>query len=475
MSRVAWDGNFEFLGAPIGSAEYCGAFTSERVAQAKVTLDAVAKLTDPQVGLRLLRHCAGFCKMVYSMRVTDPEAHSAALLAFDELQRATFTEITGLRPNDAQWGQAQRGFTHSGLGLRSVARHAPGAYLASCAATQAQCLAADAGFVCDVDTPQSAPARALVALNGMLPGGSPVTMENMAKLRQKDISTMIDKVAHEDFFNSASVSDRATLLSESLPGASGFLSAAPSKEFGLAMEPSEFVTEVARRLLMPVFPADRFCPFCDCVLDRKGGHALTCSCAGDRVARHNSTRNLVGRFAQAAGLNPTLERPHLLPPRPDDPYGANLRRPADVYLPAWDNGAPAAFDLAITSPQRQDVLAQAANTVGSAAASYEITKIQHLNTAAECQRQGVLFVPVVAETSGGWGLSGMQVLRRIAKSTAHLTGQDPDLVLGQHLQVLCVAIRSANARAVLRRGCEPEGVGGNAQAAAASVLEAFRS
>ena len=109
-----------------------------------------------------------------------------------------------------------------------------------------------------------------------------------------------------------------------------------------------------------------------------------------------------GRLAGEAGANPELEKAGLLPPSPDQP-DADRRRPTDVYLPSWFGGVPAALDLAITSPQRQDTFADAAVHVGAAAEAYELYKRSDLNTEADCRAQGIAFVPLVAETSGGWG------------------------------------------------------------------------
>jgi len=238
------------------------------------------------------------------------------------------------------------------------------------------------------------------------------------------------------------------------------------------MEPAEFTTEVGRRLQLQLSEKDRFCPFCDAVLDTRGRHAVICSCAGDRVARHNGARNAVGHFANSAGLHPTLEQSDLLPPRPDDPSAPNLRRPADVYLPAWNSGAPAALDLAITSPQRQEALTFASTEVGAAAKMYEQTKRTHLNTEGLCAAQGIQFVPLVAETSGGWGPSAHKVFQQLARLKGSKTSQDHGKILTQLLEVLCVAIRSANARAVLRRSVAEDGGTGPVQSAADALAAA---
>jgi len=62
-NRVLTNGCFDILGTPIGSPEHCAAHTKARVLKAGTTLEAIAALQDPQIGLRLLRKCAGFCKL----------------------------------------------------------------------------------------------------------------------------------------------------------------------------------------------------------------------------------------------------------------------------------------------------------------------------------------------------------------------------------------------------------------------------
>ena len=161
----------------------------------------------------------------------------------------------------------------------------------------------------------------------------------------------------------------------------------------------------------------------------------------------------MGRFAAAAGCSPELEKAGLLPPGPDQP-GASRRRPADVYLPSWANGAPAALDFAVTSPQRQEILTQAASSTGAAAIAYEAFKRDHLGTNADCVRQGLSFIPMVAEPSGGWGPTALATFLLMARAASVRTGQPTSAVYRDYLQRMCVSIRRAGARAVLRRDCE---------------------
>ena len=194
------------------------------------------------------------------------------------------------------------------------------------------------------------------------------------------------------------------------------------------------------------------------------------SCGGDRTRRHHSVRNLIGRHAEEAGANPELEKPGLLPPAPEQP-NANRRRPADVFLPTWFGGMPAALDIAVTSPHRQDIVSVASNRVGAAAEAYDGFKRNYLNTEADCRAQGIAFVPMIAETSGGWGSSAICVLKRVAKAAAIRSDLDHARVMSRHLAALCSIIRRSNAWAILLRS--PEDSRGRPSESALSALAAF--
>ena len=90
---------------------------------------------------------------------------------------------------------------------------------------------------------------------------------------------------------------------------------------------------------------------------------------------------------------------------------------------------------------------------GHSATEYEARKRSFLNTEEECRQQGILFVPLVAESSGGWGASALATFRRMAKLASGRDGQSSpkQAALPRLLERLSVSIRSAKARAVLRR------------------------
>ena len=80
-----------FWAQPIGDDAFIGEHTAKRAAQAG---EPVAELEDPQVGLRLLRACAGFSRMVHSMRCNPPCAQATALATFDGLVQRCFGDLT---------------------------------------------------------------------------------------------------------------------------------------------------------------------------------------------------------------------------------------------------------------------------------------------------------------------------------------------------------------------------------------------
>ena len=181
------------------------------------------------------------------------------------------------------------------------------------------------------------------------------------------------------------------------------------------------------------------------------------------VTVRNVTTSSAMKFfiCHSAGLNPELERPGLLQPRPiagvvqengavRDP-NAN-RRPADVFLPKWRRGAPAALDLAITSGLRNDMVKKSVEDGGAAAKAYENFKRSHMQTEDHCQEEGILFIPLICEaTGGGWGPAANAVWNELAKYKATLTGESISITANRMLQSLGMILHKENARAILRR------------------------
>ena len=137
---------------------------------------------------------------------------------------------------------------------------------------------------------------------------------------------------------------------------------------------------------------------------------------------------------------------------PESNRGPTARRPADVYIPSWDLGGAAAFDFAITSGMRTDMLASSAANGAAAAIAYEQVKRSFLDTESRCREEGLSFVPIVMEAhSGTWGPTARKVWRTLAKAISTISGEDADLEAERCLQSLSVTLHRETARSILRR------------------------
>ena len=421
--------------------------TASRVEKAATLLDAVGELTDPQVGLRLLRVSAGHARVLHSLRCVPPQFQGEPLQDFDQRVRACFGGLTGLHLDTTQWEQAARGFAQAGLVLRSAGADAPAAYLASLGGCVDLCVQLDPHYL---DTRLADTSNVQAALQAYSARGGSFTADEALTRRQKALTSKLDDVSWARQLAAAPLTAQALLRSEAEPGARAFLVAVPHG--ATRMDPATFTCELRYRLGVPDALNDSWCPKCDAVLDTFSHHAGICAAGGERTLRHHSARDVLHTWAERAGLQPEKERSGLLlPDRPDGAGGR--RRPADIFVPSY-LGSPTAFDLAITGPQRQETLAEAGRKSLAAATSYAKVKMTHLNTFEECRAQGVRFTPMVAETTGAWEPMAAAVLQQLARAVAARENGDRNLLHSQLLQELSVTIRSWRARATLRRRTE---------------------
>ena len=140
--------DFEFLGGAIGGDAFVDAHTKGRVEAVGPSLDALAALGDAQVGLRLLRSCAGYGRLVHSMRCNPPHCQNEALQLFDLKIQAAFSSITGLHLTAMQRAQVGRGLAFAGAGVRSSSLDAPAAFLASVGGCASACEEVDVDPAC---------------------------------------------------------------------------------------------------------------------------------------------------------------------------------------------------------------------------------------------------------------------------------------------------------------------------------------
>ena len=111
-------------------------------------------------------------------------------------------------------------------------------------------------------------------------------------------------------------------------------------------------------------------------------------------------------------------------------HPGNDRRPADVFVRNWAGGLDAALDVTVVNPLQDATVAGAAETAGHALTyAYE----RKMNAAAElCRQQGIAFLPLAAESLGGWHQVAEREVKKLAAALARNTGQ-PEGEAAAHL------------------------------------------
>ena len=189
-------------------------------------------------------------------------------------------------------------------------------------------------------------------------------------LTQRKIQEQFDNTALSNLLEcQTSTSEKARLLSLSLPQSGAWLTAAPIPALGLHLQSNEFRAALKYRLGVLLYDSDRRRPYCkSAILDILGDHAVSCHGRGDIIS-HDRVRDTITTACSSANFSPACEQKHLLQ--------ENTSRPSDVYLPSFIAGQPAALDVTITSPLQASLISDAARTCGFAITLAEDRKIGH--------------------------------------------------------------------------------------------------
>ena len=127
--------------------------------------------------------------------------------------------------------------------------------------------------------------------------------------------------------------------------------------------------------------------------------------------------------AQSAALAPTREASGLVP--------SSLSRPAEVLLPNWSRGRPAALDVHVISPMQQLTLTEAASSPGHALRVGVQRKLTvHLSA---CRSAGVDFIPLVVESLGRWCPDAISTIRSIGHAIGQRDNSTESVLTTKHL------------------------------------------
>ena len=151
--------------------------------------------------------------------------------------------------------------------------------------------------------------------------------------------------------------------------------------------------------------------------------------------------NYLFNSACSAALAPRKEVPSLIP--------GSQSRPADIYLPNWERGQPAALDVTVISPLQSLTLHRAASSAGHALTVGEQRKVAA--HAAACHAVGISFVPLVFETLGGMSELASTTVSRIGRLLGQRLGISPADTTRHLFQRCSISLWRGNAALWLRR------------------------
>lgn len=168
---------------------------------------------------------------------------------------------------------------------------------------------------------------------------------------------------------------------------------------------------------------------------------MNCGNQGERISRHNRLRDALHDAAAAAALGPVKEERFLIP--------GEGRRPADVLIPNWSRGQDAALDVTVINPLQEATVAGAAATAGHALNVAHDRKVKAVGEA--CQREGIAFIPLAAESLGGWHQVAVGEVKKLGAALARQQGDEEKEASRRLFQKLSMLLQKGNSALFLNR------------------------
>ena len=120
-----------------------------------------------------------------------------------------------------------------------------------------------------------------------------------------------------------------------------------------------------------------------------------------------------------------------------------LSRPADIFLPNWQRGQPAALDVTVISTLQHSTLQGAASAQGHALVVGAERKLA--THAVACRAAGIAFIPLVVESLGGWSNEAADIITKIEPLQGQRLGVPPAESTRHLFQRCAIALWRGNA------------------------------
>ena len=164
------------------------------------------------------------------------------------------------------------------------------------------------------------------------------------------------------------------------------------------------------------------------------------------MCRHNSIRDILGHAARAAGLSAVVtEKKHQV-------EGSNVK-PGDITVQHYHRGfASSAFDVTISHPLQKKYLDIAMTEAGVVAEDAHDRKL--LKSLVVCQQEGIHFVPLAWESTGGATETVHETIRKWTEMESARSGYPAYLIRRNLYSQISVSLQRSLAQAVIDRRVE---------------------
>ena len=420
----------DLLGAPLAVGSHMDLVLGKKVTDLSRATNRLAKI-QAHDGLVILQHATGAPNLTHILRAS-PCADNPALLEFDNVLRQSLSRISNCALSDKAWLQATLPVSRGGLGIRSVSRLAPSAFLASAAATSVlQSMLLPSSF-CIPDPEVSR----VTALWSAKCAGQPQQLPTI--IRQATLVEQVDcKVMADISLSCTDQKDQARWLACQNKCSGEWLKAIPITSCGLRLDDEAIRIAIGLRLgtnLCIPHP----CP-CGAAVDVSGVHGLSCRRNQGRLPRHSSFNDIVHRALIRAGVPSTKE--------PVGLFRTDGKRPDGATFVPWQSGKCLAWDATAPDTLAASYLRDTSVTAGSAAEFAASRKVVKYNEIIRSH----FFVPLAIESLGPINSEGLKFLHEIGRRLTRISGDPRETTF--LLQRISIANQRYNATAIL--GCLP--------------------
>jgi hypothetical protein len=204
-------------------------------------------------------------------------------------------------------------------------------------------------------------------------------------------------------------------------------------------------------------------------MDKYGAHCESCTAGGDKTVNHNVVRDGLYAHSKRAHTAPRLEACGVSRLLGLEDGSDGQVRPADVLLcRAQDirtgvgsaGAGKVALDVGIVCPQAAGHLDNAAREPLGAAEEYVKTKCGRGETERRCREAGVVFQPMIFESTGGVSAEAERVLKCLNKAVAGNSDSSEEVVATRFWQRIGIDLLRGSSRAFHRRLVDKSGEDG---------------